>query len=78
MEGREKREVIKPDFEAIDRGIEQALKAIPDGMKGARDLWQLRFELRRLQLLARRLELRGDRIKHFARQLRRARKANKK
>jgi hypothetical protein len=74
----EARRVVKPDFDAIDYGIEQALRAIPEDVKGGRDLWQLRFELRRLQLVARSLQLRGERIKQIARELNRAKKAHKK
>ncbi len=64
----------QPDFEAIDNGIEQAIKAIPRDVKGGRELWQLRFELRRLQLVGRSLQLRGERIKQIARALKRMKK----
>ena len=70
--------MIQPDFDAIDSGIEQAIKAIPKDVKGGRELWQLRFELRRLQLVARSLKLRGERIKQIARALKRTKKTAKK
>lgn len=66
--------MIQPDFDEIDNGIEQAIKAIPRDVKGGRELWQLRFELRRLQLVARSLKLRGARIKEIARALKRTKR----
>lgn len=61
--------MIQPDFESIDRGIEQALKSIPEKVTGDRDLWRLRYELHRLQLAARRLKLRGVRAKQIVAKL---------
>lgn len=74
LKGKGAKAWIEPDFDAIDGGIEQAIKAIPKDVKGGRELWQLRFELRRLQLVARSLKLRGDRIRQIARTLKRMKK----
>jgi len=61
--------VIKPDFDAVDRAIGQALEAIPTKIEGDRNLWHLRFELRRLQLLTRRMNLVKNRAKQIDKEL---------
>lgn len=59
----------KPDFDSIDRAIGEALEAIPTKINGDRSLWYLRFELRRLQLLTRRMNLVKNRAQQIAREL---------
>ena len=61
--------MIQPDFDTMDRAIEQALESIPINIKGDRDLWYLRFELRRLQLLARRMKMVKNRAQQIAKEL---------
>ncbi len=61
--------MIKPDFDLIDRAIGQALESIPAKIEGDRNLWYLRFELRRLQLLTRRMNMVKNRAQQIAKEL---------
>jgi hypothetical protein len=61
--------MTKPDFDLIDRALGEALESIPIKIEGDRNLWYLRFELRRLQLLTRRMNLVKNRAKEIAKEL---------
>lgn len=58
-----------PDLDAVERAIKEAITAIPSNIEGDRDLWYLRFELRRLQLLVRRMNLIKNRAQQIAKEL---------